>query len=190
MADLSGLPDDLQVALEVTLNEIDDLSEDIASGELTTAAWQEQMEAMLREAFEAAVVAGGGDVDVLGDSIDNSVAIQIAFLENFAADILATGWLPAYAARARMYGLSSKAGYWTADTARQAAGRFLPLPAMPGEGTQCLTNCKCSWEIVTVNSDSNDYDAYWRRHASDSCQTCVQREAAWSPVQIRGGELL
>lgn len=51
------------------------------------------------------------------------------------------------------------------------------------------SNCKCSWEVVEVDADAGDYDAYWRRASDDSCQSCLEREARWSPVRIRGGVL-
>lgn len=51
------------------------------------------------------------------------------------------------------------------------------------------SNCGCSWRIEVVDDEAGDYDAYWERSKDDSCATCLEREAQWSPVRIRGGLL-
>ena len=65
----------------------------------------------------------------------------------------------------------------------------LPLPAMPRDGTsQCLSNCGCAWEIAELDGDGN-YDCTWQLGKTENCQTCRQRAADWSPLQIRDGRL-
>ena len=91
----------------------------------------------------------------------------------------------AWRARAKLYALSPKSSYYEGDVYKQV-GRFLPLPAMPAQGTQCHTNCGCSWRITAVDGG---YDCYWVRAKDDSCQTCVQRESDWNPIEIRNGDL-
>jgi hypothetical protein len=113
------------------------------------------------------------------------VQAQFAFLDGFAIEIQDTDeYMAGWNARADMYAKSIKTPYWQGRT------RMLPLPAMPAEGTQCLTNCGCSWEIVTIDEEAGDYDCYWRRGKDDSCQTCIARAQNWSPLQVRGGVLL
>ena len=192
MADLSDLPTELRRVIEDANGRIDQLSAQMEAGSISIDQWESQMETILSETFEDAARAGADspDVEALNDSLENFVAIQLAFLANFAADIAANGWQPAYRSRAQMYGEAIKQSYWVADVYKRAGNRVLPLPAMPAEGTQCLSHCGCKWRVVTVNAENNDYDAYWERLKTDSCQTCVEREAQWNPVRIRGGVLL
>ncbi len=109
---------------------------------------------------------------------------QLEYLAAFRDEIQGAAWQPGWAARAQMYADSITNPYWSGKT------RGWALPAMPGDGTtQCLTHCKCAWEIETLAGDGNA-DAYWRLGAAEHCQTCTQRAHEWSPLQIRGGELL
>ena len=41
-----------------------------------------------------------------------------------------------------------------------------------------------------VDEEKGDYDAYWVRGKRDSCQTCLERAAQWSPLEIREGVLI
>lgn len=192
MPDLNGLPSELQRVIRDAETPIEALSEAMQAGQITIEQWQEAMRAAIIEAFEAAGRAGADVariVDEFQAIIDQLTDVQSAFLENFADDIDLNGWLNAYNARALMYASAAKQAYWHGDVLRQT-GRFLPLPAMPAEGTQCLSHCKCSWRIETVNAEAGDYDAFWRRNVEDSCQTCIEREALWSPLRIRNGEIV
>jgi hypothetical protein len=53
-----------------------------------------------------------------------------------------------------------------------------------------MDNCGCEWEIEVIDEDNGDYDAYWRLGKLKNCQTCLERAAQWSPLEIRGSELL
>lgn len=333
MADLRGLPPDLQAVIGRAISQIDNISLLIEGDFITPAEWQIEMETIIKQFHEQALEIGGAGADVSGlqGTVDRLVAIQEVFLANFAADIRGTDWLPSYLARAQMYGSAIKQAYWQGEVVRQV-GRVLPLPAMPAEGTQCLcittpesrvftkmgyipiaeikpgmkvlthrlrwrrvvrtiisrsttqqqvfikspegamigctddhkwltgdgwwmakdiydhptdlysipigelprglskellfrvevlppkplpfgtllydievekdhsfiiegvithnSNCKCTWRIEVLAAEQGNYDAYWERNVEDSCQTCIEREAQWSPVRIRGGELL
>lgn len=48
-------------------------------------------------------------------------------------------------------------------------GRYPDMPFYPGEGTECLTNCKCSWQ------DEGDGSFTWVLNAKESCPTCLSR---------------
>jgi hypothetical protein len=190
MADLTGLPADLRGVIERAITPTDDLSDQMEAGDIGVDAWRDGMADIIRQFMQEALNAGADttDTDAFQPLIDSLVNIQLAFLDNFAADIQANGWLPAYRSRAQMYDRAVSQAYWNGNVFEQA-GRVLPLPAMPAEGTQCLSNCKCSWRIVVVNAAAGDFDAFWERNVEDSCQTCLGREALWSPIRIRGGEL-
>lgn len=66
-------------------------------------------------------------------------------------------------ARAAMYAGSVRGTY---EKARNPG-----LPFYPGEGTECLTNCRCSWQ------DDGDGSFTWVLSAKESCATCQERAA-------------
>lgn len=155
-------------------------------------AWEQAMRRAITTAHTAAYLAAVRDRtgvmpkglsrverQELRDFIDR----QLDYLAGFVKDLLASKLSPAQAAaRAAMYGRASHTTYWAERT------RGVPLPAMPGEGTQCMANCRCSWDVQTLAGDGN-HDAYWRMGAAEHCQTCTQRAATWAPVRIRDGML-
>jgi hypothetical protein len=148
-------------------------------------AFAREMKALHQQALAA------GDPTINNDRrattyIDQVMEAQLGFLDKWTVEIQAApefdeGWV----ARSALYALSVKQDYWTGVT------HFLPLPAMPGDGTsQCLGNCGCRWDIVWLDEAHMDADAYWRLGKSDTCQTCKIRAADWAPLQIRAGDLL
>ena len=149
-------------------------------------AWQDEIARQLARYHAAALMAGSG-ADTLTPAakvkITQDLATQLHFLTRFGVTIQdGKRWENGYNARAESYANSIKIPY------NRGVTKMLPLPAMPAQGTQCMGNCGCSWEIDELAGDGNA-DAYWRRSKDDSCQTCVQREQDWSPVQIRSGVL-
>lgn len=192
MADLKGLPPDLQAVIDRALSQIDSVSTRIENDLITPAEWQQEMSRIIDRFYQEATEVGaeGADVSDLSGTVNRLVAVQLAFLDNFANEVRETGWLPSsYPARADMYGSAIKQGYWYGNVIAQV-GRVLPLPAMPSEGTQCLSNDKCHWRIVTIDAANGDYNAFWELSPVEHCQTCLERRAQWYPVQIRGGELV
>lgn len=182
-----AIPQPLSRLINLLKREIEALTSDVAGDQITPIYWQREMEAALTRYHQAAYMAGSGAPtmnDTARKFVSATVKAQLDFLNGFVIDIQGEReWQKGWNARAAMYADAIKTPYW------KGATNVLPLPAMPADGTQCLSNCKCSWEIAVVDEAAGDYDAYWRRGADDSCQTCLEREARWSPVQIRGGVL-
>lgn len=162
----------------------DTLEQDIGR----VADWRETMERLLTRYHTAAYLAGQDSETLAGDdrkTLEQLISAQLEFLNNFTleiqeADEFKAGWRN----RAEMYADAIQVPYW------KGATKVLPLPAMPGEGTQCLTRCRCTWEVVPVDEERGDYDAYWRLTSAEHCQTCLQRASEWAPLQIRGGRLV
>lgn len=152
-------------------------------------AWYGTLARQLARYHTAAYLTGtgaGGVSNAARRAINADLETQLKFLSKFKVEIQeAAEWQAGWNARAEMYARSIQTPYWRGVT------RLLPLPAMPGDGTsQCLTNCKCGWDIQQLDGDEN-YDCYWRMGATERhCQTCPQRAQEWAPLQIRGGELL
>jgi hypothetical protein len=150
--------------------------------------WYDEIARQLRRYTLAAYMTGNGGAaptPAADKLIAGAIKAQLEYLSAFRDEIKAADeWKPAWGPRAQMYGQSIKAAYWNGRT------RGYPLPAMPGDGTTiCLTNCGCAWDIDELEGDGNA-DAYWRRAKDDSCQSCLEREAQWSPLQIREGVLV
>ena len=96
------------------------------------------------------------------------VAEQITYYDKFAAQ---AGDMSdaAVAARAGMYANAIKTTY--------EAARYPGLPFYPGEGSECLVNCRCSWQ------DDGDGAYTWVLDAKESCPTCVERGSN-NPYQV------
>jgi len=159
----------------------DALESDLAQAD----AWYNEVARQLKRYTLAAYVSGAGGAAPPQALLDGIIKAQLEYLAAFRDEIKATAeWKPGWKSRASMYADSIKNPWWSGRT------KGYPLPAMPGDGTtQCLTRCGCAWEIDELEGDGNA-DAYWRRAKEDSCQTCIEREAQWSPLKIRDGELL
>jgi hypothetical protein len=149
-------------------------------------AWEAEISRQLAR-YHAAAMLAGADVATLTPpmrtAVTRDLATQLAYLKQFGVQVQSAGqWERGYQARAKMYARSIQIPSWKGVT------QLLPLPAMPAEGTTCLTNCGCSWDVQQLEGEGN-YDAYWRRGKEDSCQVCRQRELEWAPVRIREGVL-
>ncbi len=95
------------------------------------------------------------------------VAEQLKYYDKFAAQ---AGDMSdaAIAARAGMYANAIKSTY--------GSFRNPGLPFQPGEGSECLVNCRCSWV------DNGDGSFNWTLDAKESCPTCLSR-ADGNPYQ-------
>lgn len=156
---------------------------------LLVDAWQDVLEQLLTRYHTAALMTGLGTLELSPKAIAEAkkiVRVQLGFLERFALEVQQEAeWQAGWNSRARLYAEAIGQSYEAGTT------RLLPLPALPRDGTtQCLTNCLCSWEIVTVDDTAGDYDCYWRLAGKEHCQTCVARATRWSPLRIRGGRLV
>lgn len=185
---MDELPTNLRDLIDDFTVRVDTLMDRLERGAITVTQWQDEMNRLVARYSTAAAFAGWDGTNIPDPglvAVMQDVQVQMRFLGDFALVMQdADEFMPGWRERARMYARSIKTPYW------RGATRFLPLPFMPAEGTQCLTNCKCSWVIVTVNEEQGDYDCYWRLGANENhCQTCPER-AAGSPYRIRGGVLL
>jgi len=150
--------------------------------------WQQEVSRQLAR-YHAAAMLAGANVGTLSDAmrvaVTTDLATQLRFLGKFALVIQdGAEWQAGWNSRAQMYSESIKTPYW------RGATKMLALPAMPGDGTsQCLTRCRCVWDVQALEGDGN-YDAYWLLSAAEDCQTCTQRGRDWAPLKIRNGEVV
>ncbi len=96
------------------------------------------------------------------------VAEQLKYYDKFAAQ---AGDMSdaAVAARAGMYASAVRTTFFEA--------RYPGLPFYPGENSECLVNCRCSWQ------DDGDGSFTWVLDAKESCATCLDR-ASNNPYQV------
>lgn len=164
---------------------ITSLTDDLQAGSVDVDTWEDQVAQALSQAYPAAYKAGGGTLDdAARQTVGKQVKAQLNYLGRFALEIQGSDeWQAGWNSRAAMYAEGVKVPYWQGKT------RMLSLPAMPGEGTTCLTRCRCLWDVQQLDGEGN-YDAFWRRGASDSCQICIQRATEWAPLKVRSGRLV
>lgn len=174
----------LNSLLATMLSDIDEICDEMDAGRMNDDDFQGLMTETLLEHHLAAYLAASGARQADEEAVvrvGEVVKEQLKYLNKFADTVGRNGWETAYRARARMYAGSIKVSYSLGDT------KLLPLPGYPAQGTECRTNCKCGWQVKVVDSSREHYDCYWRRHADDSCPTCVEREQQWNPFKIRFG---
>ena len=184
--DTTGYPEDFGMLLSEFNQESDRLMRSLETGRITPDDWHSEMKRTMAKYSQSAMMLGKGgaiggkELDSLGGWLDD----QFKYLQNFATVIgSSSDYNSSWESRARMYGASTYTEYWEGKT------EGLPLPAQPGQGTQCRSNCKCSWEIVWIDKAKGDADCYWRLGNAEHCQTCEVRAEMWNPVRIRGGNL-
>jgi|GEM_PF-1545903 len=186
--DDSDLPRGLRWLIGQLKTKLASLFDDLQAGRATAREWVVLVKAALSEHHLAALFAGQLSDVVPAKAwkgIVQEVNLQIEFLRNFRVEVqqapeFEAGWQQ----RAASYAESIKTPYWRGRT------KLLPLPVMPGTGSQCLTACNCQWDVKPINAEAGDYDAYWLLESGSAhCQTCLQRAMDWKPLQIRGGVL-
>lgn len=163
----------------------------VLDGHASVAVWQNAMEHSLAAAHMSAYAVGAGvPLRKLTDqdraAVEKLLHTQFEHLSEYSTAMKQGKYKESPESalnRTNMYADATKASWWMGKT------RGLVLPAYPCDGTtQCLTNCECSWEIITLKGEGN-WDAHWKLGATDNCQTCVQRAQEWAPYKIRGGDV-
>ena len=183
-----ALPPEVAALIEAAQTAIAALTAQLEADSLTVAEWESGVQEILAQNALTAAMLGAGS-EAYGAEVEAALSAyldyQYSFLSDFAAEIgNAAEWAAGWNARAQNYALSLKVPYWNGET------DYLPLPAMPAEGTQCQNNCYCKWRVDEVDAPNGDFDCYWiLEDGVDHCQTCKQRAEDWNPIQIRNWEL-
>lgn len=150
--------------------------------------WFGELERLIAEYHQAAALLGRNGKPLTDDErrvVADAISTQVQYLDQFRAVVVdSDAFERGFLSRAEMYARAIRSTFY------QAVTNFLPLPAMPAEGTICHTNCKCAWSINTLDEVAGDFDCYWIRGAEDSCSTCIARAREWAPLQIRGWDLV
>lgn len=150
---------------------------------LGTAEWQRQFEALIIEQHAAAYFAGQGTtvLTARGDAeLGTLMQAQLDYLAGFAAELDSLSDAQAHA-RAALYAGPLRATYSRGEFA------LWQLPYHPGEGTPCMGNCHCHWEIRVEDLEELNARAFWILGPSEHCDECAAR--ARRRYTIRGGVL-
>lgn len=166
------------------MGQVDLLAQRLADGELTLQQWVNQVRGHIKTVYLAEYMLGKGGKNNMTQSdygrLGAMLKSQYGFLNDFAADI-AGGHLSVRAiiARSQQYVSSATLAH---ERGKIAAWGLPSLPAYPGDGSsECKSNDKCRWDITQTDTE---WRATWRRSASESCDTCVDRSSRWSPLII------
>lgn len=154
--------------------------------------WQRDMERVITRAHTAAWLAG--TAERLRVKLDSPLLSQARLsraeraeikavvekqLEYLAGFVEAKGGLSEaqVAARAAMYAGAVQKTY------SESRWGDWDLPFYPTDGSECMANCRCSWEVN--DNDDGTGVAYWRLGATERhCTTCPAREAD-NPYQVK-----
>lgn len=106
-------------------------------------------------------------------AIQGRVAGQLPYLRAFADEVRRGDKSDAQvAAQSALYAGATRA------TWSEARWFGANLPAHPTEGSECMSNCKCSWVL-------RDDGFYWEQGVAEHCPTCNTRASDWRPWRGR-----
>ncbi len=155
------------------------------TGKLDIQNWNLQMRELIKNTYRAQyeLAIGGRENMTQADygRLGGILQEQYRYLQGFTEDI-ASGKLSLGQAqyRARMYINSSTQAFERA----RAAGFGVELPQYPGDGsTQCLTNCKCEWDIK-FDEDASAFVCYWKLGYAEHCPDCLDAAQLYNPYIV------
>ena len=156
------------------------------TGDITIQDWVLKMRELIKDTYRAEyeLAIGGRENMTPADygRLGGILQEQYRYLQGFADD-LAQGKLTLGQAqyRARMYIDSATQAFERA----KAASYGLTLPQYPGDGsTQCLSNCRCEWDI---KENSTEWLCYWRLGEAEHCPDCLDARQLYSPYVVTKG---
>ena len=171
-----------------------DLMLDPLEGKTHTPAWfMDRMTGRLKNLYISTVAAGAGGIGNVSRhemrTVDRALSEQRQFLMRWRAYLERTPkerWSRGQIiTRAMMYPESAKSLLsWQQTTVNIGMPE---LPFQPKDRTICYSGCKCRWEIVVIDKENGDFNAFWRMSPAEHCQTCINRAAVCNPLEIRGG---
>lgn len=156
------------------------------SGSINVQQWTLDMRELIKNTYRAQyeLAIGGRENMTPADygRLGGILQEQYRYLQGFADDLAAGRLSPSQAMyRARMYINSSTQAFERA----RAAGFGLTLPQYPGDGgTQCLTNCKCQWDIQ-FDEKEFAFNCYWRLGYAEHCPDCLDAAKIYSPYVVQ-----
>jgi hypothetical protein len=161
----------------------DTLAQALVNGHMSLKQWSSSMASRITTMYTALYALGKGGLDTMRGEKDqqpatNLINEQLQYLDNFAHDIKA-GTLSEQQieARSELYFESARQAFHEG----RADSWEIDLPAKPGDGqTQCLTNCRCRWEIVETDEA---IEATWVVDPdAEHCDDCLNNADLYNPL--------
>lgn len=178
----------LEHGITINTNTVTDVTNQLLENRINAAQWEAVMRQSLKENYIQQYLLGVGGKNNLTQadfgSIGGMLAEQYKYLRNFAQQIENGELTPKEIMRRAMMYANSAREAWNRARGRAHGIPEGALPDYPGSGnTECLTNCKCHWEI---DEDSTEWRAYWTLGyvKTEHCFDCVQRSKEWAPYII------
>lgn len=182
-AEMVGLRD---VYTSAKMQQAASLASRLAAHEISLSDWHSSMRESVKNSFIDQYVLGHGGRATMTQADWGRVGAmckeQYKYLDGFAQAI-EQGSLTEGQIRARS-GLYQEASTQAFERGNAYARGLPRLPYYPGDGsTQCLTNCRCHWDIR--ESASGGWDCYWIMDpAAEHCPDCIDRAAENAPLHV------
>jgi hypothetical protein len=165
-------------------NRVNELASSLASGDININQWTLAMRQEVKDSFIHQYMLGHGGRNTMTQSdwgkLGHDIRDQYQYLNRFSDEIRAGRYTESQiAARSRMYMEASSQSFEKA----KVASRGIPdLPDYPGSGrTECMTNCKCYWNIKETETE---WLCYWSLSNVEHCDSCIDRSNRWNPLVI------
>lgn len=195
--------------------EVTQLADDLTSGRISVDQWRDAMLIEITYLVLVAFASGKGGLKFLTDAdraiIERKTAEQTRFIVRWAdqlrqqadaSGLLIVGTSIVGAALAKVWtagqpltvaGLVARALLYieSAKSVIQLAHGLVlgmpELPVYPGELSECLFNCRCSWSIVHLGGRS--WDCTWVLGSAEHCSQCIARASEFRPLRIVNGQI-
>jgi hypothetical protein len=170
------------------------LARQLIDGVITFAQWAKAFAKLIRDGITAGFLLGrGGQAQLTAVStktLDALVADQLGYAKSFASvvsDLIDAG-------TATVDGVGSRSALYAGASVQafhqgQSEDWRIELPYYPADGeTECLGNCRCSWEVTDTDTEVT---AIWRTEDDHKvCEDCEARGKEYGPdspfVQSKG----
>lgn len=161
---------------------VGELTHRLADG-MPLQRFETEMRQLIKSSYLAEYMLGRGGQQAMTHADNGRVGAlcrtQYQYLRDFMLQVQRGELSPAQiAARATLYVRSAGQAYERA----RAAVRDMILPAYPRDGSsECKSNCRCAWDIRETD---DEWHCTWRVSSKETCPTCLQRAASWSPLVV------
>lgn len=165
------------------IGDADALAGRLARKELTLAAWETEMRALVKRAYVGEYALGRGGKGVMTRSdygrLGGLLKQQYRHLRGFA-EAAGQGELSEaqIRQRSRLYLNSARQAHERA----KGAAWGVRLPRFPGDGSsECGVNDRCTWRLSETRKEVR---ARWVLRPGENCDDCVDRARKWNPLRF------
>jgi len=156
------------------------LASDLSSGSLSIQDWLISMRKETKDTYLSQYMLGRGGRNAMTQAdygrVGRQIRDQYSFLQNFAERIADGKYSERQISAISQLYIEGSSSAFEIGNAR--AHGSLSLPQHPGDGkTQCLTNCKCHWQI---RDTGGAWSCVWVLNVAEHCPDCLANASKWS----------